>query len=204
MRNRSVSNRRSGQILPLFALLLALLLLPVAGLAVDGGTLVSDHATLVGAVQAAAEAGSQALDVTALTNRDTYALCAIPDGGEDCGNGIGSVSDLIETTLAASYPSLGRTCTLVPLSAIAGAGRTGPGCDYALLADCRTANSGPRPAPDPLAAAGVEVAAWNTVGLPLLAFGAWKRVAVRATSDSWLEHGFGPASARVGSGPIQC
>jgi uncharacterized protein (UPF0333 family) len=48
-----------GQILPIFCLLLALLLLPVGGLAVDGGVLLSTHASLVGATEATAEAAAQ-------------------------------------------------------------------------------------------------------------------------------------------------
>lgn len=60
---------QSGQVLPLFAILLVLLLLPVTALAVDGGLLVSAHSQLVGTAQAAAEAGSQAVDVTALKAR---------------------------------------------------------------------------------------------------------------------------------------
>ena len=59
------SRAQRGQILPIFCLLLALLLLPVTGLAVDGGLLLSTHATLVGTAQAAAEAAAQAVDVTA-------------------------------------------------------------------------------------------------------------------------------------------
>src|ERR1039458_2657701 len=78
-----------GQILPLFALMLALLLLPVTALAVDGGLLLSAHANLVGTAQAAAEAGSQAIDVTALDLSGTFQLCGSPDGGPDCGNGVG-------------------------------------------------------------------------------------------------------------------
>ena len=55
-----------GQILPVFCLLLALLLLPVAGLAVDGGVLLSSHASLVGAAEATAEDAAQAV------KRDRY------------------------------------------------------------------------------------------------------------------------------------
>ena len=104
------SKTQKGQILPLFGLLLALLLLPVAGLTVDGGVLISRHATLIGEAQAAAEAGAQAIDVTALRARGTFQLCAVPDGGATCGNGVGTVGEVISEVLAATSANLPPTC----------------------------------------------------------------------------------------------
>jgi hypothetical protein len=58
--------RRSGQVLVFFALVLPLVLLPVAAYAVDAAVTASDYARLVEVTASAAEDAAQQIDVAAL------------------------------------------------------------------------------------------------------------------------------------------
>jgi hypothetical protein len=191
-----------GQILPIFCLMLALLLLPVAGLAVDGGLLLSSHATLVGAAQAAAEAAAQAVDVTAIQDDDTFQLCAVPDGGANCGNGVGSVGEVVADVIAASYPSSPPACTDEGTAPLPHAGAQGSGCAYDVVSNCAPAASTESvagPPPD-----GVTVLTWQTVQLPLLVFPGWTSVRLSASATAWMEHGFTEPSSTPSEGTSAC
>lgn len=174
--------REQGQILPLFALLLVMLLLPVAALSVDGGLILSRHAELLGEAQAAAEAGSQAVDQTALSRNGTFQLCAAADGGPECGNGVGNVLDVVNEVVS-SAGALGVTqCTEVP--AIPAQVPGASGCDLVVLSPCGA--GGP-----PL---GVEVTIWAPAEIPLAGVGPLGSLRLRAEATSWLAHGFGAAA----------
>ncbi|MGH7639914.1 MAG: pilus assembly protein TadG-related protein [Candidatus Dormibacteria bacterium] len=196
------SNGERGQILPLFCLILALLLLPVAGLAVDGGLLLSDHATLVGAAQGAAEAAAQAVDVTALEKSGSFDLCATADGGPSCGNGVGDVGTVVAEVLDSGDPSLPDACRDqggAPLPARPGGAQ---GCAFRLLASVCPGAAG-------MGATGsgwqgVEVRAWRTVRLPLLAFASWGSVRITAQATAFMEHGFGSESLTLAPGGPGC
>ncbi|MGC8473273.1 MAG: hypothetical protein ACP5PW_02550 [Candidatus Dormibacteria bacterium] len=171
--------RQRGQILPLFALLLAMLLLPVAALAVDGGLILTRHAELVGEAQAAAEAGAQAVDQTALSQNGTFQLCVTADGGPDCGNGVGNVLAVVNEVMSSSAVAGINRCirvTAIP-AFLAGAS----GCDLAVLSPCGA--GGP-----PL---GVEVAVWAPAEMPLAGVGPLGTLRLRAEATSWLAHGIG-------------
>ncbi len=171
--------RQRGQILPLFALLLAILLLPVAALAVDGGLILSRHAELVGEAQAAAEAGSQAVDQTALSQNGTFQLCVAADGGPDCGNGVGNVLDVVNEVISSSAGAGVNRCTQVTAIPAQFAGASG--CDMTVLAPCGA--DGP-----PL---GVEVTIWAPAEIPLAGIGPLGTLRLRAEATSWLAHGIG-------------
>jgi hypothetical protein len=174
--------RDQGQILPLFALLLVMLLLPVAALSVDGGLILSRHAELVGEAQAAAEAGSQAVDQSALSRSGTFQLCATADGGPECGNGVGDVLDVVNQVMS-SAGALGVTqCAQVP--AIPTALHDASGCDVVVLSPCGA--GGP-----PL---GVEVAIWAPAEIPLAGVGPLGSIQLQAEATSWLAHGIGSAA----------
>jgi len=196
------TKRQRGQILPIFCLMLALLLLPVAGLAVDGGLLLSSHATLVGAAQAAAEAAAQAVDVTAIQKEDTFQLCAVPDGGANCGNGVGTVGQVVREVITASYPSLPSACTNdgnSPLSDIPG---QGSGCAFDVVSNCASKVSAPSVVGSP--PDGVAVLTWQTVQLPLSVFPGWSSVRLSASATAWMEHGFAAQSSATGVGVGSC
>lgn len=187
-----------GQILPLFALMLALLLLPVTALAVDGGLLLSAHANLVGTAQAAAEAGSQAIDVTALDLSGTFQLCGSPDGGPDCGNGVGDVAEVVSEVGDAGVAGPAQSCQEVPAASLVPVATEPSGCRLALLSHCPNGSS-PGAAPPE----GVAVVLWKTAQLPLLGFGRWSSVMMQATATSWMAHGYGspvPTASGGGSG----
>ncbi|MGH7611075.1 MAG: pilus assembly protein TadG-related protein [Candidatus Dormibacteria bacterium] len=194
--------RERGQIIPLFALMLALLLLPVAGLAVDGGLLLSQHADLVGTSQAAAEAGAQAVDLSALESKGQFVLCGTPDGGADCGNGVGGVDQVVSQEVEVSEPALAG-CHPAGLGQLWAASESTSGCTYALLGGC---GPGARPtqAATSLSAVGVEVAVWHRLQLPLLSIAGWGTVTLRASSIAWMAHGFGPGSGVVGQAVVAC
>ncbi|MFZ0996136.1 MAG: pilus assembly protein TadG-related protein [Candidatus Dormiibacterota bacterium] len=184
-----------GQILPVFCLLLALLLLPVAGLAVDGGVLLSSHASLVGVAEAAAEAAAQAVDVTAIDHGGSFQLCVQPDGSANCGNGIGTVGEVVEESVAAAYPASGPSCFDYGTSRIPSALPPGDGCAFAVTLNCRGATA--PSVPVQASGSGVMVMIWQTVQLPLLVFPGWTSVRLRATSTAWMEHGFGAQTVAV-------
>lgn len=201
MSNGVVGSQR-GQILPVFCLMLALLLLPVTALAVDGGLLLSSHAALVGAVQAAAEAGSQSVDVTALDDHGAFELCSVPDGGPNCGNGVGTVGEVVSNVISAIYPTAALNCTEAegsqPPSHLPGPS----GCAFVVLPACSSSASGGSAVAN--SRQGVEVVSWETVQLPVLAFPGWSSVKLRASASAWLEHGFGYNSAQVGAAATPC
>ncbi|MGA7173835.1 MAG: pilus assembly protein TadG-related protein [Candidatus Dormiibacterota bacterium] len=187
---------QQGQILPFFCLMLALLLLPVAGLAVDGGLLLSSHATAVGAAQAAAEAAAQAVDVTAIQEDHTFQLCAVPDGGASCGNGVGTVVQVVDEVIAASYPSHPPLCTDMGTAPLPAAPTHGLGCAFDVVSSCPLATSAGLDAPVP--PEGVSVLTWQTVQLPISFFPGWSSVRLQASATAWLEHGFAqPSSTSV-------
>ncbi len=171
--------RERGQILPLFAVLLVMLLLPVAALAVDGGLILSRHAELVGEAQAAAEAGSQAVDQTALSRSGTFQLCAAADGGPECGNGVGNVLEVVNEVVSSSGAAGVTHCSQVP--AIPARVPGASGCDLVVLSPCGA--GGP-----PL---GVEVTIWAPARLPLAGVGPLGSISLRGEATSWLAHGIG-------------
>ena len=196
------SSAQRGQILPIFCLMLALLLLPVTGLAVDGGLLLSTHATLVGTAQAAAEAAAQAVDVTAVQDDDAFQLCDRPDGGATCGNGVGTVGEVVAEVIRASYPGSPSSCTNEATAPVPSAPTQGSGCAFAVVSNCAlaaNARSITGPPPD-----GVTVLTWQTVQLPLSVFPGWTSVRLRASATAWMEHGFGGQSAPAGAGALSC
>ncbi len=174
--------RERGQILPLFALLLVMLLLPVAALAVDGGLILSRHAELVGEAQAAAEAGSQAVDQTALSRSGTFQLCTTADGGPECGNGVGNVLEVVNEVVGSSGAAGVTQCVQVPAMPVPAPG--GSGCYLVVLSPCGA--GGP-----PL---GVEVAIWAPAVIPLAGLGPLGAIHLRAEATSWLAHGIGATS----------
>lgn len=191
-----------GQILPIFCLMLAMLLLPVAGLAVDGGLLMSSHATLVGAAQAAAEAAAQAVDVTAIQDDDTFQLCAVPDGGANCGNGVGTVGDVVSQVISASYPGSPTDCTDEGTDPLSATSTQGSGCAFDILTRCASATSTGAVAsssPD-----GVAVLTWQTIQLPLSVFPGWSSSRLSASATAWMEHGFAAQSDTTGAGGSSC
>jgi hypothetical protein len=185
-----------GQILPVFALMLAFLLLPVTALAVDGGLLLSAHAGLVGTAEAAAESGSQAIDVNAMDVSGTFQLCGSPDGGGNCGNGVGDVAEVVDDMVDAGVPGPAQSCQAVPQASLAPASGVASGCRLALLSDCQD-RIGARPE----LTDGVAVVIWTTAHLPLLGFGPWSSVVMHASATAWMAHGFNSAiPARGGTG----
>jgi hypothetical protein len=189
-----------GQILPVFCLLLALLILPVGGLAVDGGVLLSSHASLVGAAQAAAEGAAQAVDVTALEHGGAFQLCIVPDGSATCGNGIGTVGQVVDESITAIYQDSPASCVDYGTSQLPSALPPGAGCAFDVMSNCQRA--GEAPSSIPLPADGVAVVIWQTIQLPLLVFPGWTSVKLHATSAAWMEHGF--ASQAIGVGGALC
>jgi hypothetical protein len=174
---------RAGQLLPLFALLLPLLLLPVTALAVDGGVLLMQHSQLVATAQSAAEAGSQAVDVTALRTSGVFQLCVAPDGGASCGNGIGDAAQVVAAAVEAQLPAAGRYCamTVGPLHPIAGQPQ---GCAAAVRTRCEQLG-GSLGLED-----GIQVLVWRTGQIPLLGLGPWSHLVVQAQATAWLAHGY--------------
>ncbi|MGA9776483.1 MAG: pilus assembly protein TadG-related protein [Candidatus Dormiibacterota bacterium] len=174
--------RQLGQILPLFALMMVLLLLPVAALAVDGGLILTRHADLAAAAEAAAEAGSQAVDANQLARDGTFQLCGASDGSPGCGNGVGTVQEVVSATVVTELGLVGGTCRQLPAAALGPSGSSG--CELALLGRC--SGGGP-----PL---GVEVVVWAPARPPILALGPWSALRLTATATSWLAHGVGGPS----------
>jgi hypothetical protein len=181
--------QQRGQILPIFCLLLALLLLPVTALAVDGGTLFSVHATLAGSAQAAAEAAAQAIDVTAIRQDDTYQLCTAPDGGEACGNGVGSVGDVVTEVVRASDSGAFTACADQTADPAGQSLDRASGCAFTVESNCVLDPGTPAAVGEP--ADGVMVRTWQTVLLPLPVFPGWSSVILKASATAWLQHGFG-------------
>ncbi len=181
--DRSAVGER-GQLLPLFALMLPLLLLPVTALAVDGGVLLTSHANLVATAQAAAEAGSQAVDVTALASTGQFQLCLVPQGGASCGNGVGTVAQVVSSAVDAGLPVAGRACALVAAGSLSPAPGHPAGCELVLRTRCQDIG-GVAGLDD-----GIEVLVWRTESMPLLALGPWAHLVVQATATAWLAHGY--------------
>lgn len=188
-------DRRAGQILPLFALMLALLLLPVTALAVDGGLLLQTHANLEATAQSAAESGSQAVDVTALDRSGQFELCTGPDGGSTCGNGVGDVAQVVAQS---AYPGSGGSCAMVALAQLGPARGEAAGCELALRSLCQRAGGGAA------GATGVTVLLWRTVAMPLLSLGPWASIVVRAEATAWLAQGYSRQISGAASLPGQC
>lgn len=174
-----------GQILPLFAMLLALLLMPLAALSVDGGLLISKQSTLEGTAQAAAEAGSQTIDVSALSRTGVFQLCVAADGGSTCGNGVGTVLTVVQAVVDAGVQGQMGPCQLVAASDLRS--RAGIGCDVAVLPGCAPPGS-PNATPRAL---GVRVLLWLPARLAVLTAGPWADLTLRASATSWLAHGSG-------------
>jgi hypothetical protein len=176
--------------------MLAFLLLPVTALAVDGGLLLSAHADLVGTAEAAAESGSQAIDVTAMDLSGKFQLCGSPDGGTDCGNGVGDVAEVVDEIVDAGMPGPVRSCQEVPRASLAPAAGVASGCRLVLLSKCQD-----RSGAGPQLNEGVAVDIWATAQLPLLGFGPWSSVVMQASATSWMAHGFNSAiPGRHGTG----
>jgi hypothetical protein len=193
---------QGGQILPIFCLMLALLILPVGGLAVDGGVLLSSHASLVGAAQAAAEAAAQAIDVTALEDTGAFQLCTVPDGGASCANGIGTVGQVVADATISSYPASRSSCINYGTTQLPSSLPPGSGCAFDAMSNCaRPGDSTSVAAPQ---ADGVRVVIWQTIQLPLLVFPGWSSVQLRASDTAWMEHGFASQAASTGVGGTSC
>lgn len=190
---------QSGQILPLFALMLVLLLLPVTALAVDGGLLLSAHANLVGTAEAAAEAGSQAIDITALDVSGTFQLCGSPDGDQECGNGVGDVAEVVNAVVDAGVAGSAQNCQQVLEANLVPAAAEPSGCRLALLSHCPSVSS-PGAAPPE----GVAILLWKTAQLPLLGFGSWSSVVMQAAATSWMAHGYRSAVRTTNVGGATC
>ena len=178
---------QGGQILPLFALMLALLLMPVTALAVDGGLLISSHASLAATAQSAAESGAQAVDVTALDRSGTFQLCGVPDGNPTCGNGVGDVAAVVAAVVDAGVAGPGLTCRQVEPVDLTPAPGQRTGCELALLGACP---GGRVPAGSSLWQ-GVSVLLWKTSQMPLLALGGWSSILIQGRATAWMVHGFG-------------
>ncbi len=177
-----------GQILPVFCLLLALLLLPVAGLAVDGGVLLSSHASLVGAAEATAEDAAQAVNVTAIERGSTFQLCTVPDASPTCGNGIGTVGQVVDESIRATSPDSSASCTDYGINPLPSTIPPGQGCAFAVMSNCHRGLLPLSVIASP--ADGVAVVIWQTVKLPLLIFPGWTSIELHATATAWMEHGF--------------
>jgi len=191
----TAADRQAGQILPLFALLLALLLLPVTALAVDGGLLLSTHASVVATAQSAAESGAEAVDVNALERSGSFQLCGAPDGNQTCGNGVGDVAAVVTAVVDAGVAGAGLTCRQVAAADLKPTPGRRTGCELALLQSC------PRPAAGAATAQGVSVLLWQTSQMPLLAIGAWSSIVIQGSATAWMEHGFGQP---VPDPPVPC
>ncbi|MHB1575739.1 MAG: hypothetical protein ACYCX9_04365 [Candidatus Dormibacteria bacterium] len=175
---------QAGQLLPLFALLLPLLLLPVTALAVDGGVLLMEHSEVVATAQSGAEAGSQAVDVTALNKTGQFRVCVFPDGGASCGNGIGDASQVVAAAVGAQMPQAGSRCLIEPVGSLHPVPGQPQGCELAVRTRC-----------EQIAGAvgqdeGVEVLVWRTGQMPLLGLGPWSQLVVQARATAWLAHGY--------------
>lgn len=175
---------QTGQLLPLFALLLPLLLLPVTALAVDGGVLLLDHAQLIATAQAAAEAGSQAVNVNLLKTTGEFAVCEAPLGRGDCGNGIGGAAGVVTAVVSAQLSGVAGLCVTeasVPLRPLAGRPQ---GCVLAVRTRCQRF----------LGVIGVEqgiaVLVWRSGQMPLLGLGPWSQLRIEARATAWLAHGY--------------
>ena len=189
--------RARGQVLPLFAIMLGLALLPVVGLAVDGALVLDAHARLAGSAQAVAEDGAAALDVAAFTASGVFRICTAPVAAGSCGNGVGSAPAVLDRGAAAlglppcrPFPGAppGDVFLVVPPDPAA----TGPaGCVYAFVAGC-AAGLGAQPAPGyaPLAPVELRVVLWRPVPLRILGLLGWHQVEVRAAASALLAHGY--------------
>ncbi|HUY96538.1 MAG TPA: pilus assembly protein TadG-related protein [Verrucomicrobiae bacterium] len=194
--------RLRGQVLPAFAILLGLVLLPIAGLAVDGGTVLEAHADLLGVAEAAAQGGADALDVRRLEATGIFQLCTVPDDPTGCGNGIGSADLVLGRIIAAADLGGCRPLPGAPPGDVwetgpppAPAGMVGSGCAYAFLAGCASGlGSQARSTYAPAAPAEVRVYLWRAVALHLLALLGFRSVEVTATGVALLAHGFGSAT----------
>jgi len=181
------ARHQAGQILPLFALLLALLLLPVTALAVDGGLLLSAHAGVVATAQSAAESGAEAVDVVALDRSGTFQLCGVPDGNATCGNGVGDVAEVVTAVVDAGLTGPQVTCQQVTPADLTPTRGQSMGCEVALLGAC----PGGSGAVGPGIGQGVAVLVWKTSQMPLLAIGAWSSILIQGRATAWMAHGFG-------------
>jgi hypothetical protein len=159
----------------------------------------STHASLVGATEATAEAAAQAVNVTAIDHGDAFQLCVVPDGTANCGNGIGTVGEVVDDSISAAYPGSRLNCfangTNLPPPAL----QAGDGCAFTVMSACQSAAAPPSPLQGP--DRGVTVMIWQTVQLPLLVFPGWTSVKLRATSTAWMEHGFDSQNAAVEGAP---
>jgi hypothetical protein len=155
---------------------------------VDGGVLLASHASLVGAAEATAEDAAQAVNVTAIERGGTFQLCTIPDASPTCGNGIGTVGQVLDESIRGTYPDSPASCIDYGINPLPAAIPPGVGCAFAVMSNChgglRPSSVGPAPAD------GVAVVIWQTVKLPLLIFPGWTSVTLHATATAWMEHGF--------------
>lgn len=181
------ARHQAGQILPLFALLLALLLLPITALAVDGGLLLSAHAGVVATAQSAAQSGAEAVDVVALDRSGTFQLCGAPDGNPTCGNGVGDVAEVVTAVVDAGVSGPWVTCQQVASSDLTPTRGQSRGCEVALLGACPGGSGSVGPG----IGQGVAVLVWQTSQMPLLAIGAWSSILIQGRATAWMAHGFG-------------
>ncbi|HUY61069.1 MAG TPA: hypothetical protein VMW49_04260 [Candidatus Dormibacteraeota bacterium] len=204
--------RARGQVLPLFAIMLGLALLPVVGLAVDGAMVLDAHARLAGSAQAVAEDGAAALDVSAFTTSGVFRLCTAPAGDGACANGVGSAPAIIDRGVAAlglpacrPFPGAppGDVFLVDPADPAPASGPSG--CAYAFVAGC-AAGLGDQPGPGyaPRAPVEVRVVLWLPVPLRILGLLGWHQVEIRAQARALLTHGYRtPVGAVVSGGAAQ-
>jgi len=191
--------RSAGQLIPAFAILLGLVLLPIAGLAVDGAGVLDAHAQLAGLAAAAAEGGAGALDVRELEATGIFQLCTGPVDPTGCGNEVGSADLVLARVVAAAglgpcHPLAGSPPGNLwesgpgPVPPVA----VGRGCAYTFLSGCAS-GLGARAAPTYAPAAPVEVRVylWRPVALHLLALLGLRSVEVAGSGIARLAHGFG-------------
>ena len=154
----------------------------------DGGVLLSSRASLVGAAEATAEDASQAVNVTALERGGTFQLCTVPDVSANCGNGIGTVGQVVDQSINATYPGSPASCADYGINPLPATIPAGAGCAFAVMSNCHRASRPLSFVPSP--ADGVAVVIWQTVKLPLPIFPGWTSVKLHATATAWMEHGF--------------
>ncbi len=190
--------RARGQVLPLFAIMLGLALLPVVGLAVDGAMVLDAHARLVGSAQTVAEDGAAALDVAAFTASGVFRLCTVPAGDGSCANGVGSAPAVLDRGAAALGLPACRPFPGAPPGDVFLANPGDPtatggpsGCAYAFIAGC-AAGLGDQPGPGyaPTAPVEVRVVLWRPVPLRILGLLGWHQVEIQAQARALLAHGY--------------
>ncbi len=204
----------AGQVMPAFALLLGLGIVPVVGLAVDGGLVLAAHAELDGVATAAAEGGAGALDVRELQATGRIQLCTRPADPTGCGNGIGSADLVLEQIVAAAGLGSCRPLLGSPPGNLweSGPGPVAPaavgrGCAYTYLSGCAAGlGAGATPTYAPTAPAELRVYLWRPVSLNLLALVGITTVEVSAAGTARLAHGFATdvASGSLPATPVRC